>query len=323
MLHPRLQTTVIQAFGMPAVKGRFGVELEIEGENLPGTISGWSAKKEDSLRGEALEYVTKGAYDLESLKHVMEKLEKQLTAEGTKVSLSKRASTHIHINMQQEKFHTVLGFVLLWTICEPVTLRLCGPLRNGNLFCMSAMETGDLPNWMYRVAHDLHHPYRPFGSYPRRGKYATLNSDPLSSFGSLEARCFPISITTSEVLNWCQWMENILSIVKTWPDETYESLIDYAYSEPNDPIARVFQQNVFTACQPTNPYDLIHAGVEIAFETLRQGQTIFHYSEKTKPEGKKKTPQDIYNALMASQGSWNTMSISDLAYPEPTPPEDF
>ena len=117
------------------VNADFGVEIEVEGFNLPLKITGWNTHNEGSLRGEGREFVTRGAVTREGLAKCMYFLKKTLEQNNSIVAeQSHRASTHIHINMQERSAFDVLGSVVIFSLLEPLFMRLCGPNRDGNLF---------------------------------------------------------------------------------------------------------------------------------------------------------------------------------------------
>ena len=168
--------------------------------------------------------------------------------------------------MGPEKLDTVFGFVALFTIIEPVLVRLCGPSRNGNLFCIPSYDAGDLASYWEKIT-DLFLVYgleaRRRWSY--RGKYASLNIDPLNSLNSVEVRCFPNSITPSEIMKWVDWLMEIKRVAQQWEDRTFFTMIDRASNDPGYFLHLVFpDESLFSACYPNNPNELIQCGIEQA-----------------------------------------------------------
>ena len=60
-MNKNLDNTLNALFGCPSKAGDLGIELEIEGDNLPIEIDGWSVKHEGSLRGRGGRPVGEGA----------------------------------------------------------------------------------------------------------------------------------------------------------------------------------------------------------------------------------------------------------------------
>lgn len=288
MIDPKLNSVVLQYFGMKRVPGEYGVELEIEGQNLPTGLNGWLIKPENSLRGAvhgipggmAYEYVTVGALSVKRLEEALSTLEGCFHFPATTPALltpSDRCSIHIHKNMQQRTFREVFGFVLLFTILEPIVLHLCGPKRNGNLFCLPEMEIGDMPMHVEQMLHQISSGYREFHN---RGKYANLNLDPLWTLGSLEVRCFPITVKTSEIMRYVRWLENIMGYVTTC-HETYRDMFSLAHREPFALLDLVFpRERLFQICSPNNAADMVAAGLENAYEIYRVLLPHFDYVDK-------------------------------------------
>jgi hypothetical protein len=291
--HPVLDATVLECFQIRPVTGDVGIEMEIEGTNLPGAISGWEVHEERSLRGEAREYVTRGAVSLGKLRKTLLTAHTALSRADTAVRLTGRASTHIHLNMQQETFRTVFGTILVGTILEPWLLQLCGPVRNGNLFCLPSSETHDLATLMEAVAaRVLHYGRAEFSrhAWHARGKYAAINTDPLNTFGTIEFRCFPNSIDPDTIVRWATWVTNIREFARNYPENDYTRLFDDAYRHP-ELLYGVFdgqgekQENVVTT-----PDELIRAGAEVSYEAWKNLKPLFNY---TPPEQKKKKKPSI------------------------------
>jgi hypothetical protein len=310
-LHPNLDLKIGPQFiEQQQFTGDFGVELEVEGTNLPHEVSGWTIKPENSLRGEGLEYATKGPYNVNGLSACLDKLYKAMTKPGTVVTPSPRCSTHIHVNFQHETFGTLIGYILIATIIEPVLLRLCGPERNGNVFCMPVQETGGMTNFVTHLTYYLKLRPGKFDCYawPQRGKYAAFNTDALSNFGSIETRCFPLSVEPSTVMKWVSWLSNMRDMARSWPDRTFRSLLEDAYTQPEVFLAKIFgYQQFHSLCAPNNVSDFVRAGVENAYELYRATRPLHDYVEEAKPQARssrlKKKPAGLF-APPPGSGTW-------------------
>lgn len=314
MLHPNASLTCREVFGVAQQLGDVGVELEIEGVHLPSTITGWTPKAENSLRGEAIEYVTSRAVNLEQLQRRMSVLHKHLTSDNVRVNLSKRASTHIHVNLQQDTFKTFFGFILLFTLVEPLLLRLCGPMRNGNLFCIPSYETGELPSAVRRMVQVMSYSReRGFYDWPnQRGKYAALNIDAITTFGSAEVRCFPNTISPDDVMKWAGWLLNIRQTVRDWPDETFRSLLDWATTSPFAMARSIFtnEANLVSQCHPNTVAELLSFGREGAYEIFRELRPFLSYVEKEKK--KRKKSEEIFQEVVEADfggPTWASVTV--------------
>jgi hypothetical protein len=317
MISPLLSKTVGKAFGYGKIDGDFGVELEIEGENLPaGNIQGWRVHVENSLRGKngrivqgdenlpdtPREYVTYGAVPFTSLEASLKTLYAKLTKEGTKVDLSPRGSTHFHVNFVNNTFRDIFGFVLAYAIVEPVLIRFCGQHRNGNLFCLPCYETGDVPEFFKKLQpiFDRNTDLRGWpseGTGASRGKYSALNLDPLTKFGSIEIRVFPNAIEPVLITRWASWLYKIKNLAVSYPAEDYRDFVDSAIVNPF-PFTNIFLgENLWQVCAPNNVGTLIEHGVENAYEIYKAMAPILDWKEPEKKKVRNKTASEIAGIL--------------------------
>lgn len=299
--------------------GDFGIELEIEGVHLPRSCQGWSVKREGSLRGiggravygdEDLfdtpqEYVLTKPRNYDELERFLSRLTGKFDIGECKVSLTTRASTHVHVNMQHQTLKTLFGFMMLFTIIEPVLLRLCGKERNGNLFCLPTYESGDLPIYIKNLVDHIEMGPR---YWPKRQeKYAALNVSPIMTFGSVEVRCFPNTIDVPTIVKWCKWLQNIRNLAASMDTPEYAPCLDHCYNDPAWILKQVFEDTpVFSDCYPTNPSELIAFGVENAFEIYKAMKPLWERKEKVKK--KKRVP--------------SYLNLVNLEHAIPTPIED-
>lgn len=256
-----------------------GIELEIEGSRLPAAVPHWQAKAEGSLQ-DGLEYITK-PIKRDVVKAYVDNLHKFITEEARgKIVPSYRCSTHIHLNMLPEKVEDVLGFIVIWTMFEPLILSLCGPERNGNLFCMSSLDTGDIVPQFDNLCKTFH-TYNTHGWQYERGKYSALNTGRLPDLGTLEARCFPLSTDGTQVAEWVSWLLEMLDLAKKESDKTYRGLWKTIRQNP-----MFFANAIFGHQQvsKTNYRDLIDIGTEQAYELTKVLKKYHNMTEEVKEE---------------------------------------
>jgi hypothetical protein len=194
--------------GWDSKEGLFGVELEVEGRRLPADVFGWVNHADASLRGEAQEYVSHGPVNLQTLGLILDNFDTACTNQRTVINPSYRASTHVHYNVLWRPILDIIRQVIFFTAFEPVILSMCGPTRNGNLFCMSSYDTGDYPRWLASVLTCRQVNLKKVFS---RGKYSALNVNPVMTQGTLEFRAFPTYVSKEETLKWCRLIHKILS----------------------------------------------------------------------------------------------------------------
>jgi hypothetical protein len=302
LLHPIMNTVLNQTLKFRKEAGDVGIELEIEGRRLPRDPqpSGWIVKEENSLRGECAEYVTKGSLELKSVQGRVKVLNLAFAKVGGEVIPSDRCSTHIHLNMQNKTFRTFFGTLLVFTICEPVLLRLCGEKRNGNLFCMPSYETGDLHTFMSNQARYLKN-----GSvydWYTRGKYAAMCTDHVVTFGTLEARCFPLSVDPDQISTWATWLCRMRDVAEGWKTDDMSDL----GRVPEEIAYEVFRgTNISLACRPENVSDLLLLGAETAYEAWRGLLPLWNYNDTPK------TLKPRKKSILASYADGETIATMD------------
>lgn len=252
-----LASTILQdAVMAQRYEGKFGVEIEVEGQNLPQNVPGWVVHKEPSLRGAAAEYVTNGAVSRRGLEGCMELLEAQFKLNGAKPRDTYRAGIHIHYNMQKRNLLSIVQAVIRWTMVEPVFMKWMGKNRDGNLFCLPNYDCGDNALWFAKVCASRNLGIF-FGNFTR-GKYAGLNTDPLTKFGTLEGRCFPSVVNAEKILLWCDMVDAILGPTETTPLEEF----DKANMNPEEFLKDIFGK--LPVEFPTNAVSLVGFGLEQA-----------------------------------------------------------
>ena len=168
---------------MPLKRGLLGIEVEVEGENLPeGAIAGWCKHADGSLRGESAEYVFAQPLGLFKAKQALDVL--RLSLKESRIEWSFRTSVHVHMNVQTFTCPTLKSFIYSYLLVEDLLMEYCGEERKNNRFCLRM-----------RDAEALLHPItdmmeRPYFHFPRIDmfRYAALNLDAICKFGSLEFR---------------------------------------------------------------------------------------------------------------------------------------
>lgn len=264
-----------------------GLELEIEGLALPPNVPHWQAKAEGSLQN-GVEYITK-PIKLDAVRLYVDSLRKYIADMDGVVKPSYRCSTHVHVNVGTGTVADMLGFVVVFTLFEPLLLALCGPQRNGNLFCMSNYDTGDAISAFHLLCNRIE---RTASGYPfqyERGKYSALNLGRLADLNTVEARCFPLSVDGAEIEKWCKWLLRMKDIAKAQTDKTYREFWKLVRQNPMWYANAIFETAHFSI---PNASSLIDAGAETAYEYTKILKQYYAKVEKPKAEAKKKTLSD-------------------------------
>lgn len=265
-MNPNFLKTGHEVFGTRKVAGLYGIECEIEGRDLPAAgTNGWDIHQDGSLRG-GYEYVTKGAVKFDDVKGHVKTLHTFIESSGGRFRPSHRASTHIHMNVGFEPFINVIGYITAFTIIEPVMLRMCGPERDGNLFCISTSDCGDLQYFMRQFIVMVR---KGMWANMARGKYAALNIDPVFDKGSLEFRFFPSSLDENEIGNWVTWLNNLRVMVKSEKDKTFHAMFDRARLDPTAFVRTVMPDIDLNKFPVTTLEQALMMGCENAYEIIR------------------------------------------------------
>ena len=211
-----------------------GMELEIEGETLPTeghlasirskeTAAVWAVHRDGSLRGEALEYVLSSPVKPSELEGILKALWDKFSSVGTRMRLSNRCSTHVHVNVSGYKINEITSVIALWTTLEEVLINWCGLDRTTNHFCLPSSQSSTVIRTWGRFLEN--------GAldFPEGMKYSALNLRPIMNFGSVEFRTMRASLTYEPLLDWALFCHALVRYAK----ERYQvpSLISNELSE--------------------------------------------------------------------------------------------
>lgn len=202
---------VRKAFNLGEVEGRFGIEVEVEGTNLPPRgfskrwfTNYWRIEEDGSLKGpENWEYVTRKPYDLGDVGGALEALERAYAEHDSKVDDSVRAGIHIHVNVQDMTIKQMLTFAVAYYCIEEVLMTFCGEGRSGNHFCFRASDAENIILNLYKCLKQMK-----FGLMGHDVvRYSALNFNSLFKYGSLEFRALRSTSDMKKIFNWCEILE--------------------------------------------------------------------------------------------------------------------
>jgi len=183
-----------------AIEGEVGIEVEVEGRNLPRSDIGrlWNTTTDGSLRGESREFVLDKPCGREQVGQVLEVLRARLEEFGAEVIPSNRCGVHVHINCQNLTTSQVVSFITTYMCLEEVLVKWCGQERVGNLFCLRTSDAEGMMKYIHRFIrtgriHQL---------YTDRIRYASVNMKALPNYGSLEFRAMRSDLTPGVIEKW-------------------------------------------------------------------------------------------------------------------------
>ena len=214
--------------------GDVGLELEIEGRNLPtdAILAGISSSKlnrnwlsivDGSLRNGGREFVLDGPIYTSELRQMVDGLYERIALNRGVVDNTNRCSTHVHVNVSDLKVNQINSAIMLWVTFQTCLIRWQGIERVANHFCLSTRdEESMLEAWA---------DYLMNGRYPERGyrdnvKYTALNIIPIWTQGSLEFRVGGPPDNPDKVV----WWAKICNAIVRYAAENYQNPYDYGHA---------------------------------------------------------------------------------------------
>ena len=200
--------------------GDIGLELEIEGDNLPDfidylspeTATTWFADKDGSLRGENHEYITNDPIKVAETQPMCQALFDAFKERGSVLRLSNRCSTHVHVNCSTLTARPITSLIALYAIVEEAVTHWCGDERISNPFCLRMIDASStIENWQLYLEEPSSrgrgggHP-DDRGPFPRGDKYNALNLKPLFEQGSVEFRALRGVDDPDTVVKWVNFL---------------------------------------------------------------------------------------------------------------------
>lgn len=199
-----------------AAQGDVGIEIEVEGNNLPVMRKFWRNEEDGSLRGESREYVLQRPMSLEEAKVALDHLDACYVECNTVVHDSVRAGVHVHVNVQALNITQLYNYMTLYLILEEILVKWCGPTREGNLFCLRA---GDAEYLMYALREAIEN--RDFAQLVTdQLRYASMNVKALGTYGSLEFRAMRGTRDLGLIYQWAEVLVGLRDKAKLYTDPT-------------------------------------------------------------------------------------------------------
>lgn len=213
--------TIANRFGVREVRGAVvGLELEIEGTNLPHRIDDgkvWQVKPDGSLRG-GLEYVFTAPLGSVNTKAALDQIQAAMEASGANLTYSYRTSTHVHVNVSNLEVEVVKAMVALFTLFEDEYINFCARTRKSNRFCLGVKDADGVVDNLRKFFIEARVPDE------GRGKYSAINLCTLARFGTLEFRTLEGTNDWNRVFTW---VRALLALRKAAKDiETLEAVVN-------------------------------------------------------------------------------------------------
>lgn len=318
----RFMGTPNDLFGVGKKNGEFGIEIELEGRvDVLGwpPATGWHQHDENSLRHGGREYVSSSPIYLKAVEEKVDALSGRLDEAKVRVNLgSPRTSTHIHYNVSAHPLADILGSTVVFTMIEPLLMRIIGAQRDGNLFCMPSYDCGDL-TWFFEGWMHFFHGWR---AQPNRGKYSAQNYGRLIDLGTVEYRVFPCSLDGKQIKEWCSWIKTIHDIARKENDKSFRMLVKRVKDNPWWLVNEFgfAPKDVKAAAHPNTVEDCVLYGCREAYELTR---VIRHAMKKAEQEDDKPAPEKklIFGKVAPAEEHWGRFreDMANLIVAQPAP----
>lgn len=214
--------------------GDIGVEIEVEGHNLPTPEKYWKKEYDGSLRGESAEYVLKKPLSLLETSKAITYLGHCYKQNKTTVHESVRAGVHVHINVQDLTVVQLFSFITAYIVLEDLLVKFCGQYREGNLFCLRVKDAEYLLYSLEKVAankqyHHLHTDIL---------RYASMNVKSLQQYGSLEFRAMRGTKDLMAIRVWVKILYNLRN--QSVKFDSPKHIVDYIEKEGSESFCKLF-----------------------------------------------------------------------------------
>jgi hypothetical protein len=196
-------------------EGDVGIEIEVEGQNLPPGFGVWRRERDGSLRGEdSAEYVLIHPIPINEVNKQLTALRKAFDKYESTYANSPRAGVHVHINVQDLTFKQVMTMVCAYIILEELFIAFCDKSRDGNLFCLPSYNAEYLL-WMIQEAC---HTDRIDNLNTDNVRYASINLKSLFKYGSIEFRALESTENFDKIELWTKMLYQLKESAKTFHD---------------------------------------------------------------------------------------------------------
>ena len=203
---------LLDILALPKQAGDFGIEIEVEGENLPAVDNlYWKTEHDGSLRN-GMEYIFKKPKALKDVPALLRVLNKQFDEAEAKLSFSFRTSVHVHMNVQELTYQQILNTIYTYLLLEAPLINFCGEERKGNRFCLRLEDAEGAMEVFNMLFSRGERSFREIGQdYVR---YASINIEALRKYGSLEFRAMQGNVDVKRITTWCTALYNIREFAK-------------------------------------------------------------------------------------------------------------
>jgi hypothetical protein len=275
-----------------AQKGLFGIEVEVEGDNLPKELPRyWRCIKDGSLRGESMEYVLSKPLDKPEAENAIIYLNAAL--QDSQLHMSFRTSVHVHLNIQNIYKSQLNRLLYTSFLVEDLLVEFSGEGRVGNRFCLRVRDAEYQLNFlqlMLKINNQLQR------IPPDEGKYAAINLCTIRTYGSVEYRSMQGTTDVQTLSRWMSLIEKIYTFACS-SSLSLKEITALAVTSPEEFMRLVFGELAEHLMFKNYEHALVDADKRmfyLAFEEeklVREGDKV----EKKKPAQWRADPYRVMN----------------------------
>lgn len=200
-----------------------GLEFECENvaKELPveGTAGLWRMEKDGSLRGAGMEFVLREPLFGEDLISSVDWFCDW--AKENRFEVNFRTGLHVHVDMRNVNSEQLLTMLVFYALYEPLIYKWVGDDREGSIFCLPFYKAEGA---VHTIAQALKSTSRMKDYLARVDRYAGLNLNALSKYGSVEWRHLMCTFDKERIVKWINVAQSFKKYAKKNPLEPKELL---------------------------------------------------------------------------------------------------
>ena len=264
---------VYERFGIPCPQGLIGMEVEVEGNNLPREIpSYWKVETDNSLRGEAKEYILKRPFDPKSVSKAIDILVKATA--NSELHFSHRTSVHVHINVCSLTRNQLINFLFISYFFDKTLSRFGGREIKGNRFALRISDAEGQLQLFSKLACKKESWFVPD---IQSGKYAAINLAPIGKYGSVEFRSMRGTLDPVVLKKWVSMIVSLYNF-----SLKFSTIKDMMYGFIDNEIE--FTKKVFGTLADNFSQEHIVNDLRFNYSLLLDIMFGVEYSEEAKQE---------------------------------------
>ncbi len=197
-----LDSKICTYFGIPSRKGDVGIEIEAEVHHTSNNrLKHWNKTTDGSLRGTNYELVLRNPIKMVTVPAALDEAYNFL--DDVRIRQTDNCGVHVHLNCTNYSIQETINILVGFTILEPLLLSMCNEHRQGNYFCLSALDAQMTFNNIRSFAKGSSR------SLNDNAKYSGINLSSLPRFGSIELRHLEFPVDKEHLLLWATILHEI------------------------------------------------------------------------------------------------------------------